>query len=85
MTSILGKIFPDRAGEPVPSKGDRAYAAVMAESDDLMKHMRQASGSTDAARAIMADIWAQNHNVPFLTTVYESTQEMKSGPESLLK
>ena len=63
-------------------KGDLAYAEVMQESDDLLKRMRETSNSTDAARAVMADIWSQNHNVPFLTTVYESVQEAKSGPES---
>lgn len=82
MTSIFGRIFPDRGGEPAPSKGDRAYAAVMDESDEILRHMRESSRSTDAARAVMADIWQQNHNVPFLTTVYESVQEAKSGPES---
>ena len=82
MTGIFGKIFPDRQGQPAPMKGDLAYAEVMQESDDLLKRMRETSNSTDAARAVMADIWSQNHNVPFLTTVYESVQEAKSGPES---
>ena len=82
MTNLLDRIFPDRGGAPAPSRGDLAYAKAMHESDDLLKKMREASKSTDAARAIMADVWSQNHNVPFLTTVYESVQEAKSGPES---
>lgn len=83
MTSILGRIFPDRTGGPVvPSRGDIAYADAMRESDDLLRRMRESSGSSDAARAIMSDVWAQSHNIPFLTTVYESVQEAKSGPES---
>jgi hypothetical protein len=61
---------------------DRAYEEAMGVSNDLIARMREAGDSTDAARAVMADIWAQNHNIPFLTTVYESVQEAKSGPES---
>lgn len=75
MTSILSRIFPNRSGKPAPTQGDRAYAAVMGESDDLLKRMRENSGSTDAARAVMADVWSQHHNVPFMTTVVEAVQE----------
>jgi hypothetical protein len=78
MTSILGKIFGKPAETPPPSRGDDAYAAVMEESEDVLKMLRQSAESTDAARAVMADIWAQNRNVPFLTTVTETVQEMKS-------
>ncbi len=78
MTSILGKLFPDRRGAPVPTRGDVAYAAAMGESDDLLERMHQNSRSTDVARAVMADIWSQNHNIPFLTTVVETVQEMKA-------
>jgi len=63
------------------SNGEHAYEEAMRQSSDLIRYMRSASNSTDAARAIMADIWAQNHNVPFLTTVFEAVQEMKTGPE----
>lgn len=54
------------------------YQQAMAVSDDLLERMREASQSTDAARALMADLWHQKHNMPFLTTVYESVQEAKS-------
>lgn len=81
MRGMLARIFRSRAAEPAPSKGDVAYEAAMNESDELLKQMRNASSSSDAARAVMADVWAQNHNVPFLTTVYETVQEMKSGTD----
>lgn len=82
MTSILGRIFGGNAeGVPAPSRGDMAYAQAMNESYELLKRMRETSRSTDAARAVMADIWAQNHNVPFMTTIVETVQEMKSGIE----
>lgn len=78
MTSILGRIFGEHHEVPQPDRGDMAYAAVMDESEDLLKMLRDSARSTDAARAVMADIWAQNRNVPFLTTVIETVQEMKS-------
>jgi hypothetical protein len=63
------------------AKGDAAYREAMKVSGDLIRRMRETSNSTDAARAIMADIWHQNHNIPFLTTVYEAVQEAKSGED----
>lgn len=57
---------------------DAAYSRAMSASDDLIQRMHENSRSTDAARAVMADIWAQNHNVPFMTTVYEAVQEAKA-------
>lgn len=85
MTSILGRIFPDRSGAPAPSKGDLAYAEVMKEVSELEQQMREVSNSSDPARSIMATVWLHRHNMPMLTTIYESAQEMKSGPESLAK
>lgn len=81
MTSILGRIFGGHAEMPPPNRGDMAYAAAMDESDTLLKMLRHSARSTDAARAVMADIWAQNRNVPFLATVTEAVQEMKSSLE----
>lgn len=56
-----------------------AYVTAINESSDLLRRMREHSQSTDAARAVMADVWAQNHNIPFMTTVYETVQELNSG------
>jgi len=64
---------------PIVSRGDAAYGEAMRSSNELLAYMRDASKSTDAARAIMADVWAQSHNIPFLTTVYESVREMKDA------
>ena len=55
------------------------YNQAMGESGDLIKRMREHSISTDAARAVMADIWAQHRNIPFMTSVYETVQEMKAA------
>lgn len=81
MTNILGKMFPDRSGQPAPTNGDAAYEAAMCASAELLERMREASGSNDPARAVMADIWAQNRNMPFLTAVVETVEEMKSSIE----
>lgn len=84
MTSILGRIFGNVAEPPpLPGPGEIAFQEVMSESRQLRAKMREASESTDAARALMADIWAQNRNMPFLVTVYESVQEAKTGPDTM--
>ena len=81
MTRIFGRIFGGHADAPAPNRGDLAYAAAMDESDHLLKMLKDSARSTDAACAVMADIWAQHRNVPFLTTVTEAVQEMKSPLE----
>jgi hypothetical protein len=75
MTGLIARIF----GRKSESRGDGAYHEAMRVSGDLLKRMSDSSSSTDAARAVMADVWAQNNNIPFLTTVYEAVQEAKSG------
>jgi hypothetical protein len=72
---LLERIF----GCKRPVRADIAYATAMRVSDDFIRRMQEMSGSKDAARAVMADIWAQNHNVPFITTIVETVEEMKSG------
>jgi len=73
MRKLLNLLF----GTTRPS--EQAYVTAINESSDLLRRMREHSRSTDAARAVMADVWAQNHNIPFMTTVYEAVQEAKSG------
>lgn len=71
---LLDRILPRRRGA-----SDLAYQQAMGVSDDLIRRMRQHSASNDAARAVMADVWSQRHNVPFMTSTYETVQEMKVG------
>lgn len=61
------------------SAADAAYDRAMAESANLIAKMRECSDDRNPIRAIMADIWAQNHNVPYVATVYESVQEMNAA------
>lgn len=72
---LLDRILSPR-GRPT---SDVAYQQAMGVSDDLIRQMREHSASNDAARAVMADIWAQRHNIPFMTSTYETVQEMKVG------
>jgi hypothetical protein len=58
---------------------DVAYHQAMGVSDDLIRKMREYSTSNDAARAVMADIWAQRNNVPFMTSAFETVREMKAA------
>jgi len=66
-------------GPSPPSRGSAAYDTAMRISDELIEKMERASQSKDVVPAMMADIWLQRHNVPFVTTVYESVQEMKAA------
>ena len=72
--SIFGNLF----ARP-PSPGDAAFNQATRANSELISHMREASNSNDAARALMADIWSQHHNIPFLTTVYQAVREMKTA------
>lgn len=75
MTNLLNRILC----RPLPTAGaDLAYAAAMSESRDLLDRMQQAAKSPDAVRSLMASIWMQRHNVPFVATVHEAVQEMQS-------
>lgn len=60
------------------SAGDCAYHQAMAVSEDVLTRMREASRSNDPARAVMADLWSQKHNIPFMASVVEVVEEMKS-------
>jgi hypothetical protein len=60
------------------SHGDVAYQRAMTATNEVLQYMRSASNSNDPARAVMADIWHQRHNVPFMTATMETVEEMKS-------
>ncbi len=62
-------------GEP-EHRNDVAYSKAVALTDDILLRMREPAKETEVARDITADIWLQSRNTPFMTTVYEATQEM---------
>lgn len=73
----------DSTDQAAQMRGDVAYDRAMDASADLLFRIREAGREADVARSVVADIWAQAQNVPFMTTVYQAVQEAKSGPESL--
>ncbi len=64
-----------------PSAADGRYLHAMSLTEEVTVKMRETAASNDPVRALMADLWAQHHNVPFMTTVYEAVQEMKSATD----
>lgn len=75
--TLLSKLFT-KLRPSTASAGSRAAVEAMKVSTELLQRMRKHSASDDPARALMSDIWSQRHNVPFMTTMYESAQEMNS-------
>lgn len=79
---ILNRLFPVRSRATVAAAANASsYDRAMEASDDLLTKMREASGSTDVARAVMADLWHQRNNVPFMATMVEAVAEMKAPLE----
>ncbi len=67
-----------RKSNGVRKNGDASYSRAIAATDDVIAKMRDSSRSIDAARSVVASVLEQANNVPFMTTVYEATQEMKA-------
>lgn len=54
-----------------------AYRDAMQVSNELIGDLRDGYKKNDVIRQLFSDIHEQRDNVPFVTTVYESVQEMK--------
>lgn len=76
MSGIMGRLF-----QRVPANGHDRYEAAMSASEDLIRKMRAAGSSIEAVRAVITDIWQRGHNVPFVTSIFETVQELKSGTD----
>lgn len=61
---------------------NRNVELALAATDELIERMRASSASNDPVRAIMANLWEQRHNVPYVTTIFEADAEMKSAVDS---
>lgn len=72
MPSILTRMFG--RSEPAPDN----YSRAMAISGDLLDRMQRHSRSNEPALAVMADLWAQRNNIPYMTAVVVATQEMNA-------
>lgn len=54
------------------------YDQAIAETDDLIQKLRDGASSPHPVRCLLRDIWLARHNIPYMTTMYETNQEMIS-------
>ncbi len=59
-----------------PTSGDEKYHLAMQSISDLSEKIQE--NKDDPAREMVADILANRHNIPYLTTVYEAVQEVNA-------
>ena len=71
MRFMAGWLVPHDSG---PS--DIAYREAMRVSDDLLDRMRNSAVAGDVNRTLLGALLARRNNIPFLTSVYETIQEM---------
>lgn len=86
MMAALARLARDVFGLPQTPPPPATFDRAMRESESLILQMRaevmqRAAQDTHPIRAMMADLWLQRHNVPFLTTVHETIAEMKSATQ----
>lgn len=71
MRFMAGWLVPHDSG---PS--DIAYREAMRVSDDLLERMRNSTIAGDVNRTLLGALLSKRNNIPFLTSVYETIQEM---------
>ena len=76
---MSGSIF--RIFQRAPVNGHDRYEAAMSSSSELIGRMRAINGPHDTVRALITDILAKGQNVPFVTSIFETVQELKSGTD----
>ena len=59
-----------------PTPGNDKYHLAMQSANDLMDKMQE--NRDHPTREIVTDIMANRHNTPYITTVYETVQELNS-------
>lgn len=59
-----------------PTSSDEKYRLAMITSGEVLELISAKAG--DPARDMVADIFANRDNVPYLTTAYEALQEMNA-------
>lgn len=77
MNFLGGLLFPQR-GEGA----GYAYWQAVRVSDDLLNHLRNPAAADEPSRSLFVVLWEKRHNIPFLTSVYETVQEMDLPPKS---
>lgn len=76
--SITTKMKELILGKPTPSK----YEEASRVADETIDHIRRARESRDPIRALLADIYFQNHDTALISDAYEMSQESRiyKGP-----
>jgi hypothetical protein len=64
---------------PSTSESTENFRAAIRVSKDLIDQMRKDQDSRNPVTALMADIWMQRHNMPYMTTIYEAVQEVETA------
>jgi hypothetical protein len=54
---------------------EEKYAQAMILTNEVEQKMRECAAAPDPFRAIMADIWFQNHDMARVTDAFEASQE----------
>lgn len=80
LARIARTVFGDTP-TPAPSTATPKFEAALRESDDLIRRFKEAADDPHPIRAMMADLWMQRHNVPFMATVYEAQREVQSAAQ----
>lgn len=78
MTSILGRIFGTKNGNGAEVSRDSVDRAIEA-SDELIGRMRAAAAEEPPVQQMVAELFDQQHNAPYILTVFEAHQEMNAA------
>lgn len=67
---------------PRRSAADEKYAQAMMLTNEVEKRMQDHASSSDPFRAVMAEIWLQNHDTTLVSDSFEIHQESRiyKGP-----
>lgn len=60
------------------SRGTAAFDRAMKTSGELIERFEEAARSDDPIRAMFADMWLERNNAHYVTSIYETHQEMIS-------
>lgn len=72
--SIATKVLDLIMGRP---PAESAYEQASRVADETINHIREARKSNDPIRALLADIYFQNHDTALIAEAYEQSQESR--------
>lgn len=77
MTGLIDRALSWFNRPPSKTKADKKYQEAMKESEELLSRIRELRD--DPSRQIVVDVLSNRKNTPYLTTMYETAQEMASS------